>query len=141
MAGQITFTKKKAGDGSRMIGKLTWGVDEYEVVTGGYGKGPIPDGAYDIEVYNAVVGDSSSMRSGFVNPLNGGGWFLPLTPKFSTTRDGFGIHPDGNLPGTKGCVGLQGEDTKRFWDKWISTGMTTRPGSLVVTTRLQEAEE
>lgn len=110
----LKFVKTENGIGSRVIGKLYWDEDEYHVVSGGYGKGAIPDGSYDIERYKAVAGNISTMKSGFVNPVNGRGWFLPLTPKFSTTRHGFGIHPDGNLPGTKGCVGLQGADIKNI---------------------------
>ncbi len=132
----ITFVKIKKGTGSRVIGKLKWGTDEYEVVSGGYGKGAIPDGHYDIERYKAVVGTKSTMKPGFVNPSNGRGWFLPLTPTFSTTRHGFGIHPDGNLPGTKGCVGLQGNDIKKYWDKWVKTVMSARPTTLIVKTKI-----
>lgn len=136
---QIMFVKTSKGEGTRMLGKLKWLADEYEVITGGYGKGAIPDGMYTIEVYRAVEGDKSSMSSGFVNPLTGRGWFLPLVAKFSTTRHGFGIHPDGNLPGTKGCVGLQGKDVRRFWSKWTKTPMDMRPTSLLVTTNLEKS--
>lgn len=139
MSIQITFVKTKKGDGTRMLGKLKWLSDEFEVVTGGYGKGAIPDGLYNIEVYKAVEGDKTNMKSGFVNPITGRGWFLPITPKFSTTRHGFGIHPDGNLPGTKGCVGLQGDDIKKFWDKWVRTPMKSRPTSLLITTNLMKS--
>jgi hypothetical protein len=128
----LKFVKTENGIGSRVIGKLYWDEDEYDVVSGGYGKGAIPDGSYDIERYKAVAGNISTMKSGFVNPVNGRGWFLPLTPKFSTTRHGFGIHPDGNLPGTKGCVGLQGADIKKYWDKWMKTSLKNRPDSLQV---------
>ena len=133
----MSFIKTSKGTGSRMMGKLKWSVDEYEVVTGGYGKGAIPDGLYDIEVYNAVEGDKTSMKTGFINPATGRGWFLPLSPKFSTTRHGFGIHPDGNLPGTKGCVGIQDKDIKRFWDKWTRTPLKMRPTSLLVMTQIK----
>jgi len=136
MSVQVSFVKTKKGDGSRMIGKLKWLPDEFEVVTGGYGNGQIPDGLYDIEIYKAVVGDESTMKSGFVDPVTGVGWFLPLTAKFSTNRDGFGIHQDGNLPGTNGCLGLQGDDIKKFWDKWSRTPMQMRPSSLLVFTKL-----
>ena len=132
----LKFVKAKNGTGSRIIGKLQWGTDEYEVVSGGYGRGAIPNGFYDVERYKAVAGDASTMKSGFVNPANGRGWFLPLTPKFATARHGFGIHPDGNLPGTKGCVGLQGADMKRFWDKWMRTNIKARPNSLQVSSVL-----
>ena len=133
---RITFVKTKKGAGTRMLGKLKWRGDEFKVVTGGYGKGAIPDGLYKIELYKVVEGDKTNMKSGFVNPITGRGWFLPLTPKFSTNRHGFGIHPDGNLPGTKGCLGLQGYSIKKFWDKWLRTPIQSRPKSLLVTTSL-----
>ena len=133
---QITFVKTSKGKGTRMLGKLKWLADECLVVSGGYGRGAIPDGIYGIDIYRAVEGDRSSMKSGFVDPSNGRGWYLPLVPKFSTSRHGFGIHPDGNLPGTKGCLGLQGKDIWRFWDKWNRTPMNMRPTLLLVTTNL-----
>lgn len=139
MAIQIKFVKKKKGEGSRMIGALEWGKDEYKVVTGGYGKGQIPDGMYEVKARNVAVGNNNTMQSGFVNPLTARGWFIPLTPKFSTIRDGFGIHPDGNLPGTKGCLGLQGEDTKKFWDKWMKTPLSARPTTLLAITKLENS--
>jgi len=133
---QLTLVKTSKGVGTRMNAKLKWLTDEYEVVTGGYGKGAIPDGIYTIEVYKAVEGDKSTMKAGFINPATGQGWFLPLTPKFNTTRHGFGIHPDGNKPGTKGCVGLQGKDIINFWNKWRRTPMKTRPDKIIVSTKL-----
>ena len=136
MSLKILFVKTKKGAGTRITGKLKWHSNEFEVVTGGYGKGPVPDDLYDIEVFRAVEGDISNLKYGFVNPITGRGWFLPLTPKFTTTRHGFGIHPDGNLPGTKGCVGLQGADIKKFWDTWVRTPLKMRPTSLLVTTKL-----
>lgn len=138
MPGSITFTKSSKGEGSRMIGKLTWQSEEYNIVTGGYGKGPIPDGNYDIEVRRVAVGNSGNMASGFVNPSTRIGWFIPLTPQFNTSRHGFGIHPDGNLPGTKGCLGIQGDDIEKFWEKWLNTPLRTRPSSLRVITELEE---
>ena len=140
MSLQITFTKTKKGDGSRMLGTLKWGSDEYDVVTGGYGKGQIPDGVYIIEVRKVVVGNDTTMQSGFVNPSTKRGWFIPLTPKFTTNRHGFGIHPDGNLPGTKGCLGLQGDDIKKFWDKWMRTPINSRPGSLLVLAKVSDTK-
>lgn len=43
------------------------------------------------------------------------GWFFPLEPLFSTERGSpalgrFGIHPDGGLPGTDGCIGVYSGD-------------------------------
>ncbi|WP_139281599.1 hypothetical protein [Vibrio aerogenes] len=121
-----------------MIGYLKWGDAQFEIVTGGYGKGAIPDGVYKIEKRRIAAGNKSNMESGYINPLTGKGFFIPLKPGFSTHRHGFGIHPDGNLPGTLGCLGLQGADTKKFWDKWIKTPMRLRPDTLIVSTKIEE---
>lgn len=136
MSNQLKFIKKENGTGSRIKGKLVWGAIEFNVITGGYGRGPLPDGSYVVETTKVAVGNQSNMKSGFVNPLTNRGWFIPLTPKFSTNRHGFGIHPDGNLPGTKGCVGLVTADIKKFWDKWLKTPMSSRPKLLVVSSEL-----
>ena len=64
----LKFVKTENGIGSRVIGKLHWDEDEYDVVPGGYGKGAIQGGTYDIERYKAVAGNISTMKSGFVNP-------------------------------------------------------------------------
>lgn len=135
---QLSFVKIQKGNGSRMLGRLEWGHFKYEVITGGYGRGAIPDGLYEIEVYRAAEGNRQTMQPGFVNPTTGQGWFLPLKPQFNTSRYGFGIHPDGNLPGTMGCLGLQGDDIQKFWSKWKVTPMEYRPRFLLVTTSLVE---
>ncbi|GMQ45187.1 hypothetical protein [Vibrio sp. 10N] len=130
----LSFVKTARAKGSREIGFLYWEGERYRVVTGGYGKGAIPDGEFTIRVRQVAVGTKENMLSGFVNPLNGRGWFIPLTPNFATSRFGFGIHPDGNLPGTKGCLGLQGNDTEKFWKRWCETKIDSRPTLLQVTT-------
>ncbi len=109
---------------------LRWGEVTYRAVSGGYGD-PLPDGSYDIRIRNVVV--RKSLEAGFHDPLSGNAWFIPLSPKFATTRSGFGIHPDGNKPGTKGCVGLKGESSEKFWKKWNNTLMSARPLVLEVT--------
>ncbi len=40
----------------------------------------------------------------------GFGWFLWLG------EGDLGIHPDGNVPGTKGCIGITDSDTQEFFD-------------------------
>ena len=37
-------------------------------------------------------------------------WFLWLG------KENLGIHPDGNVPGTKGCIGITDNDTKKLFD-------------------------
>lgn len=133
----LKFVKSSKGSGTRVNGILQWGNDTYKVVSGGYGKGQIPNGKYTVERFKAVTGNKDSMKSGFVNPNNGRGWFLPLTQLFSTSRHGFGVHPDGNVVGTKGCIGLQGNDIAKFWDKWLKTTLKSRPNSLEVSSNIK----
>jgi hypothetical protein len=38
-------------------------------------------------------------------------WFLWLGVR------GLGIHPDGNIPGTEGCIGITDSDTRALFDK------------------------
>ncbi len=40
---------------------------------------------------------------------DGVGFSINLNPTFSTNRSLLRIHPDGNLPGTEGCIGLTGK--------------------------------
>lgn len=49
------------------------------------------------------------------------GWFVPLEPQFSTKRGTlergrFGIHPDGEKPGTEGCIGVFGGDYDELYE-------------------------
>jgi len=109
---------------------LTWGAEHYKAITGGFGLGPLPDGEYEVKTRNVVVG--SHLASGFENTLTGNRWFIPIIPRFASTRDGFGIHPDGNVPGTKGCIGLQSSEAGSFWRRWLNTPLTARPTGVTV---------
>jgi hypothetical protein len=78
----------------------------YQAVSGGWGKGSLPVGEYSTgkiwtpEQIAALPGAASYQTFGF-------GFFLPLIQKFETDRTEQGIHPDGGVPGTLGCVGLK----------------------------------
>ena len=78
-------------------------------VTGPYGKGAAPKGSYRINPPIAID-PAAEENKGFVDQ-KGSAWFAALLPEFDTDRTGLGIHPDGGMPGTLGCVGIQLEDT------------------------------
>lgn len=113
----------------KSLGQLKWGNDSYNGVSGGFGKGPLPEGDYEVRVKHVVVNPPGS---GFKDPNTGSSWFIPIEPKFSTSRGGLGIHPDGTPKGTEGCIGLQGADSQKFWTKWNNTPMGDRPTELAV---------
>jgi len=115
---------------SKTNGTLTWGNNSYNAVSGPHGKGALDAGAYTIKVRHVAAG--KNMNSGFRDKLTGKAWFIPITPDFVTNRNGFGIHPDGGVAGTLGCIGLTGADAGRFWKNWNATNMSSRGTSLEV---------
>ena len=86
---------------------LIWGEEEYQAVSGPYGKGALPPGFYTIEVRHVI--DSQLLRESFRHADSGVAFFIPITPRFNTERSGFGIHPDGGQVGTRGCVAFRGQ--------------------------------
>lgn len=64
---------------------------------------------------------TSAIGKGFQDVF-GRGFFLPIEPLFSSfpKRTSLGIHPDGNVPGTQGCIGLDPFDSQSFYDWAVS---------------------
>jgi hypothetical protein len=60
------------------------------------------------------------------------GFFVPIKADFDTKRGDLGIHPDGNVYGTQGCIGLVGDDAANFWKKVLKTKRSARPKKLEV---------
>ena len=73
-------------------------IKEYPSVSGPYGKGRLPQGSY--------IGDNLRIRNDKAMTCPDGGWSLDLTPNFETDRTLLRIHPDGNITGTLGCIGV-----------------------------------
>ena len=71
----------------------------FRFVSGGFGKGAAPKGnykAYDIR---------QETRKAFMQFEFG--WQVPMEAQFDTDRTGLAIHPDGNIQGTLGCIGIE----------------------------------
>ena len=110
--------------GSDGYGVLIWRGESYRIRTGPYGKGPIPPGRYGV---SSRITDDDTIGRGFTD-AHGDAWFIGLDSPPGITRSGFGMHPD--LDGTKGCIGLQGDDAGRFWAAWKAS--ETHPETLTV---------
>lgn len=102
---------------------LRWGA-----VSGPHGLRALPPGLYDIsrrEVtpYTKTVDSPYRDKTGY-------GFFIPIYPKFDTLRgtvDGrLGIHPDGNVYGTRGCIGIKNANTRNFHDAIRSTAPSAK---------------
>lgn len=104
-------------------GILTWsGFGTWQATTGPYGRGALSSGSYIVS-RREITAYTKAIKKGF-RDKTGKGFFIPIYPKFSTTRGSngrLGIHPDGNIPGTSGCIGLKGHSTRSFYDAVSST--------------------
>ena len=86
----------------------------WPAISGPHGKGQLPPGKY-------LIGEPIEIKSSAAkfNPYRdkiGFAWWCRLTPLFETDRTGFGIHPDGNIPGTLGCIGIQLDNTREVFE-------------------------
>lgn len=98
----------------------------YRAVSGPHGGGKLPTGNYSIKVRAAVEG--STLASSYC--AGGVCFFIPIEPLFNAKgRTGFGIHPDGNVAGTKGCIGI---DAKAFLEAWKKLDIGNRPTTIQV---------
>ncbi len=77
----------------------------WNAISGPHRNGRLPSGIYTIG--QAVQLAKAPENVPYTDP-SGNAWWCPLTPQFSTTRTKLGIHPDGNVFGTEGCIGIQG---------------------------------
>lgn len=74
--------------------------------SGPWGRGRAPAGLYEM-ARPTEIAPHPSYRDG-----TGFTWWAALSPLFPTERSGFGIHPDGGIAGTKGCIGITDRDTR-----------------------------
>lgn len=85
---------------------------EFDVaaVSGPWGNKRLPNGTYNAS--NLRHRNNAAMSC-----PNGDGWSVDLDPTFPTNRKDLRIHPDGNVPGTEGCIGPScGADQKKVYD-------------------------
>jgi hypothetical protein len=72
--------------------------------SGGYGKGQAPKGKYNAHTFMNIGADFPNADA---YSLFGIGFFVHIDSIVSNDRFDLGIHFDGNVPGTLGCIGLQ----------------------------------
>lgn len=99
-------------DGKELIW-LDKEIKRWPAVSGPHGKGELPTGGYTIL---PAVPLSGIPTNDAYRDKAGNCWFAPIRPQFKTERTSLGIHPDGNVPGTLGCIGLTQDDTKEVME-------------------------
>src|SRR5258706_10600792 len=113
---EITYTIT-AKSGSKSTGKLKWAAKglESDAISGPYGEGSLPTGTYKA-LRSKLLDKQPSDSNGAYCDTNNKCWLQALAPDFETDRTELGIHPDGNVPGTQGCIGIRAADTKKWYD-------------------------
>lgn len=79
--------------------------------SGPWRKGRLPNGNYN-------GGNLRRRNDNNAMICEGKGWSLDLDPAFDTDRKLLRIHPDGNVPGTEGCISPScGADEQKVYDR------------------------
>ena len=116
----IRYTIESYNDGLA-YGPLEW--KEKGLLTGAYsgpyGRGELPAGLYHVR--RDVLLDKPG-NSSFCDSIRNC-WFQLIDPQFSTDRTELGIHPDGNVMGTRGCIGILDADTSPWYNAFKSVKM------------------
>jgi len=105
---------------SALIGRLvvfdlkTMATTTYEAISGKWGKGALPSGLpYKVKQAVRLGHDASPAYA----DKSGMRWWARIEPDgWECDRTGLGIHPDGNLPGTLGCIGIGEAYTASLFD-------------------------
>lgn len=102
ITGTETGTGHELDTGNLYLIVGTTRIFEWPVLSGGWGKGPLPIGNYllnSIRKLPITPENKSFQREGLP-------WVATLSPQFVTNRTDLCIHPDGGIRGTLGCVGI-----------------------------------
>lgn len=110
----LVFTGARDSKRQRVLGKLHVKATgkTYAAVSGSRTLLPLPNGGYIAK--NLRIRKKASMQLNVLPEQNDGGgmcfpaWSVDVEPLFSSRRTLLRIHPDGNLPGTRGCIGILG---------------------------------
>jgi hypothetical protein len=87
----------------------------WKAVSGPFGRGRLSIGGY---VLGEIVDvNPPGYRKGAFEDVAGNALFCPLKPISGSDRKRLGIHPDGNIPGTEGCIGITELDTRNLYLK------------------------
>jgi acyl-CoA thioester hydrolase len=97
--------------GKQAEGTLIWGAKALTsaAISGPYGKGFLPNGLYVARRSKLLDKEDDAYKD-----KKGHCWMQAFDDAHG--RSELGIHPDGNVPGTEGCIGLKVDDTKPWYD-------------------------
>ena len=96
---ELIFRGQRAAGKAQVVGYLMFPDGRWwRACTGSTTLQPLPTGLY--------LCDNFRVRGEAAMVVGGVGYSVDVTPLFPTTRTLLRIHPDGNRPGTRGCIGI-----------------------------------
>jgi peptidoglycan hydrolase-like protein with peptidoglycan-binding domain len=130
---QITRTTNAGARNQLVEGQVTVNGNTYNFRSGGFGRGSLPAGDYQITRHL----DSRSDRS---MSVGGVGYSFAMSdkydPRVNGTRTLLRIHPDGGSAGTEGCLGIVGNaDVQRRFREDMLAAIRANGGSYTLTVR------
>lgn len=109
LTARFTGTEKAGQRGQMKTGEITVNGHSYQFNSGGWGRGNLPPGPYTVS-----GGERTSQNA---MSVDGVGFMFGLSDKYDSrvggTRSQLLIHPDGNVRGTLGCIGIVGNGAKQ----------------------------
>ncbi len=120
----ITFRITNRSEG-QVIGELSWQnkLLRSAAISGPHGNGALPEGLYHV-VHSGLLVKTPEERNGAYCDSLRQCWFQYMEPQFSTERTELGIHPDGNVEGTSGCIGILDANSKPWYDAFETNTRT-----------------
>ena len=78
----------------------------YPAISGPHGKGYLPIGNYHV----VSCFEKPDVPTNKAYKRYGIPWLAGIIPQFETDRNDLAVHPDGNVPGSLGCIGITDRD-------------------------------
>jgi hypothetical protein len=82
----------------------------WPAVSGPWGRGHLETGSYTISNCGIRTNNDSKKKKA-MSDIAGNFWSCNIKPNFHSSRKNLRIHPDGNVYGTEGCIGIRQADT------------------------------
>ena len=143
---QTALTTKSNGqdvsEGRIFITDPEGNVQSFDFISGGYGKGPLPgldrsnmsSMEYDLN-WSSFVVNGYGLPKGMKDSSGRGCWLKIGAGRGEAndpSRGGFGIHTDGNVPGSLGCIVLEPAAARELFNVLESIPEDMRPPAMSV---------
>ena len=130
---QIDRTSNTGQRNQLATGRVTVNGNTYDFRSGGFGKGNLPTGSYNITRHMNSRSDRSMS-------VGGVGYSFAMSdkydPRVGATRSLLRIHPDGGTAGTLGCMGVIGNaETQRQFRADMNAEIARNGGTFRLTVR------